>query len=720
MTENLNEAVISRKAMPLADEYARSPPDRRQEISLFERSQPVYLFMQTFVKKIMILKKYIKLLILFNYLIISVFTVVGQTWPAGIHDPSSIVKCDDTYWIFGTGDGIYSMYSKDLITWQAGPTPFTKTSFPDWIKDYVGAFGGNFWAPDIIFMNNQYYLYYSCSEWGTMTSTIGCVTNKTLNPDDPDYKWSDVGFLGIWSYQPGLALNAIDPSLMRGPDGKIWMVYGSFNEEGIVVTEIDSVSGKPKTYAGNLPGISIANSWTGNRYFEGEGASMIYRDGYYYLFYNKGGCCAGIGSTYYMVMGRSANPRGPFLDKTGKALKINGQPSGGTIVLKHDDSRGTDDRYFGPGHFGMYSENGVDYVTFHYYDPNGYYPNPDVNNQGGPTLGLAKLVWEDDGWPSVSLGFLDAGVYRLENLLSNKVVDVDSHSLSEGAFLYQYEYDTIYDTQKWIFSALGSGEYTIQNYADPKMHVEASGTNNASILSITSDYTGAINQRFRTVTSPNGKTIIYPSTKDVIWGPFAATANDARISLQLNQNLDFQRWNAIPFEELLEVSETKLTVEYAAGIDSSIIVESNGLWSASVLYDTWLRVETSVGGNDTLKIVYDENTGAGDRKNRVYVTSNGGETILITVTQIGQPAAVGDIEENDQVHIYPNPVTGELFIESYINGFLSVYNQSGQKIMEHNLQPGSNKLDLSNNNNGIYFFRIISDNKTIVKKIFKR
>jgi len=695
----------------------------------------------------MILIKHIRQLFLFSYFFISAFVVTAQVWPAGIHDPSSIVKCDDTYWIFGTGDGIYSMYSKDLISWtpvadddrpfrvkkyeSGGEVIVTSSTYPTWINNYVtGAkdpsgnrvFHGGFWAPDIIFMNNQYYLYYSCSEWGTMTSTIGCVTNKTLNPSDPDYKWVDAGFLGIWSYQPGLALNAIDPSVTRGADGNIWMVYGSFNEEGIVVTEIDSISGKPKTYAGNLPGVSIANSWTGPQsynYGEGEGASMIYRDGYYYLFYNKGGCCAGIGSTYYMVMGRSTDPRGPFLDKTGKALKINGQPSGGTVVLRHDNSRGTEDRYFGPGHFGMYSEKGVDYVTFHYYDPNGFYPNPAVNNQGGPTLGLAKLVWQEDGWPSISLDFLDAGIYRLENLLSEKVVDVDSHSLTEGAFLYQYENDTVYDTQKWIFSSLGTGEYVIQNYADPKMVVEATGTNNASILNVTSDYTGAINQKFRSLTPPNGKTILYPSTKDVIWGPFAATSNNARISLQTNQNLDFQRWNAILFDETLDVSETKLTIDHHSGINASILVESNGLWSASVLHDSWLNVEASGVGNDTLSVFFLENTGSNDRKNRIYVTSNGGQTILITVTQLGKPTAVEDIEANEQINIYPNPTSGDLFIESTEKSVLTIYNQSGQILKHLEIEPGENHLDICNFNSGIYLFRFLTDNKAVITRLVK-
>lgn len=670
----------------------------------------------------MILRKYIKLLVLFTFLFVTVFAVMGQRWPASIHDPSKIVKCDDTYWVFGTGDGINSIYSKDLITWQAGPTPFTKTAFPAWIKNYVGAFEGTFWAPDIIYMNNEYYLYYSCSEWGTMTSAIGCVKNKTLNPNDPEYKWDDVGFLGIWSYQPGLALNAIDPSLMRGPDGKIWMVYGSFNEQGIVVTEIDSISGKPKTYAGNLPGTSIANSWTGPQsynYGEGEGASMVYRDGYYYLFYNKGGCCAGIASTYYMVMGRSTSPKGPFLDKTGKAMRLTRQASGGTVVLKHDNSRGTDDRYFGPGHFGMYGENGVDYVTFHYYDPNGYYPNPAVNNQGGPTLGLAKLVWGDDGWPSISLDFVDEGIYTIENVFSKKVVDVASQTLIDGASLFQYAADSTYQTQKWVFKSLGSGEYSIQNYANPEMFVEAVGTSNAAALSFTSEFDGAMNQRFRTVTSPVGKTIIYPSTKDVGWGLPSQTDNDAKISLRSVTSHDFLRWSMISFDELLVVSETKLTIEHTAGTDNSIMVESNGLWSASVLNETWLNVESSGVGNDLLKISFSENTDANDRKSRIYVTSNGGNSKTIIVTQLGKPSSTGDITDNNHFEIFPNPVNEVLFIESSRNGKLSVYNHNGQKVSDFNLMIGKNQLNFGDFNNGIYLLRIVSDNKTMVKKVVK-
>lgn len=484
-------------------------------------------------------------------ILFSTLTLSAQTWRAGIHDPSTIVKCKDRYWVFGTGDGIHAMYSNDLITWTNGRSPFTKTDFPAWINSYVkgatdsngnSVFHGGFWAPDIIFMNNQYYLYYSCSEWGTMTSTIGCVTNKTLDPDDPDYEWKDVGFLGIWSYQAGLALNAIDPAIYRGPDGKVWMAYGSFNERGIVVTELDTISGKPKNYTNNLPGTSVANSWTGPRstdYAEGEGATVIYRDGYYYLFYNKGGCCAGVNSSYYVVMGRSVSPKGPFYDKAGKNLRGVQTTSGGTVVFRHDDSRGYDDRFYGPGHFGIFRENQTDYVSFHYYDPNWGYPGQPA---GGPTMGLAQLVWGEDGWPSVTMNFIEEGVYTLRNINSQKMLDLYQHTALNEAEVWQYAENPGYDSQQWMLTSLGTGEYIIQNMADPTLYLEAAGNNNDEFLRVSNNFTGAIHQKFRLIEGTDGRVVLYPSKSDkFIEIPNAYTA-DSRVILWPNTNHACQRW----------------------------------------------------------------------------------------------------------------------------------------------------------------------------------
>ncbi|WP_258105650.1 family 43 glycosylhydrolase [Marinoscillum sp. MHG1-6] len=496
----------------------------------------------------LVFEKKIRALLTFIAFIIYL-TSQAQNWPAGIHDPSSIIKDKDKYWIFATGDGIAAKYSYDMVTWLDGPSPFPNGEYPSWIDTYTnnpagpGSFTGHFWAPDIIYMNGKYYLYYSASVWGTTFSCIGVVVNETLDPEDPNYEWVDQGDIGIYSPRAGFDINAIDAAMMRGPDNRIWMTYGSFNKDGILVTEVDSISGQP---IGNT--ISVANSYTGNgAYGEGEGGSMFYRDGYYYLIYDKGGCCNGIASTYYMVIGRSVSPFGPFTDKDGNPMRVESAPSGGTLFFEHDDSRGLDDRYYGPGHFGLYRENGVDYVSFHYYSPNGYYPSEEANYMGGPTLGHAMLEWGEDGWPTLSMDFLKAGVYSLENENSSKALDLENHNTSSGTITYQYDVNPNQSTQKWRFTPLGTGEYTIQSYADETKYLEAVGTNNDTDIQLTSNYTGTINQKWRVVKDANDQLIIYPSSKDVMMEiPFAQTA-DAPVTLFVNTNHPCQRWTVSEF-----------------------------------------------------------------------------------------------------------------------------------------------------------------------------
>lgn len=662
----------------------------------------------------------------------SVQSVSAQSWPAGIHDPSSIVKDGDTYWIFGTGDGIHTMYSKDLVTWQSGPTPFTKTTFPSWINNYVkgatdGAgneiFHGGFWAPDIIFMNNRYYLYYSCSEWGTMTSTIGCVTNKTLNPASPDYKWEDVGFLGIWSYQPGLALNAIDPALMRGPDGKIWMAYGSFNQQGIVITEIDSVSGKPKNYAGNLPGISIANSWTGprsNSYGEGEGAGLVYHEGYYYLFYNKGGCCNGIASSYYMVVGRSTNPRGPYYDKAGKKMKVNGAKSGGTVVLKHDDSRGLNDRYFGPGHFGYFREKGKEYVTFHYYSPNGYYPSEEANNMGGPTLGMGLLKWDEDGWPEISFDFLDDGYYTVNNSNSGKALDAQNHTPLDGANLYQYGLNNLYESQKWRFTALGTGEYTIRNYKDSTLFIEATGENNEASINLTDNYTGAINQKFRLVQSPNGKVLIYPSVSDKIFEIPNAETSDYQVKLWFNTNHECQRWTTTYLfeKEIFNISHSTLTFSYQDTIFNGVEIESNCNWTMEREAVPWLIVPATSGNGDrTVVLIVRKNNSGEDRSNLMTFKTTGGITKSLNVIQKSESASAINGAENAGFEFYPNPTKGLVTFNSDKPVTISIINSTGVEVLSEKILCKTSNINLSDFKPGVYFIKALQDRQTTVKRI---
>lgn len=317
----------------------------------------------------MIIHKHIKYLFILLLLNLS-HNLVAQMGEIESHDPSTIQKDGNTYWIFSTGNGIKATYSSDLENWKISvKTVFQKDSFPNWIKEYVPKFQGHFWAPDCIFMNGKYYLYYSCSSFGASQSAIGVATNQTLDPNSPQYKWTDLGL--VVASKERKDFNAIDPSILKDKQGKIWMTYGSFFG-GIGAVELDSVSGKIKS------GESIKKV-AGGRESDWEASCLIQEGEYYYLFVNNGLCCKGLNSTYYIVCGRSKNPLGPFLDQTGKDLNA----GGGTIILR------TEGKFQGPGHVGLLREKGKNIVSIHYYD---------ADDQGKSKINLVEMVFKK-GWP---------------------------------------------------------------------------------------------------------------------------------------------------------------------------------------------------------------------------------------------------------------------------------------------------------------------------------
>lgn len=284
----------------------------------------------------------------------------------GIHDPAGIVKENDRYYTFYTSNGVECASSTDLCTWRRGNRVFS-TGFPSWISEYVSGFRGNFWAPAVFYMNTRWHVYYSCSSFGSRGSAIGLATSPSLsNPE-----WEDQGMVVFTNNASDH--NAIDADIMRH-DGKIWLIYGSF-WSGIVMTELDTTTGKPIDRE-DLHYVANGNP---------EAAFGIHHGKYYYLFFNRGKCCSGVNSTYYINVGRSENPTGPFLDKED----ISTADGGGTKILE------TQGRFIGPGHFGFFTENGREYMSYHYYDR---------NQNGFSKLKISTLSWED-GWPVVNTGF---------------------------------------------------------------------------------------------------------------------------------------------------------------------------------------------------------------------------------------------------------------------------------------------------------------------------
>lgn len=283
------------------------------------------------------------------------------------HDPSTIVKEGNKYWVFATGRGIIYLFSTNLIAWQSGPPVFTNR--PSWTTNAVPGFRGFYWAPDIIHLKDRYLLYYSISTWGSQTSAIGLATCKSLDPASPQYGWTDNGIV-IQSSRKD-SFNTIDPSVTSDNQGRLWLAFGSY-WSGIKIIQLDPATGK--RLETNSPISSVA--WNDSI----EAACLYQHDNYYYLFVNWGQCCRGIRSTYNIRIGRSPSPAGPYLSRDGKDML----QGGGTLLSESDG------RYIGPGHAGIFTEAGTNWFSFHYYDG---------ERDGAKTLGLRQLDWDSDGWP---------------------------------------------------------------------------------------------------------------------------------------------------------------------------------------------------------------------------------------------------------------------------------------------------------------------------------
>ncbi len=299
-----------------------------------------------------------------------------------LHDPSPMIKQGTSYFLYGDGQGIDGITSTDLRNWT-GISPVFPGSPPAWTTNAVPGFTGYFWAPDVAYFNGRYNLYYACSEWGTINSAIGLVTSPSLTSP----VWTDQGKV-IQSNPVGqttsntdlTAYNCIDPSILLDTNGTVWMSFGSYSD-GILIMQLDPTTGKRISSSSTI--YRVANN--GPVFFSNtEEASFLYQHGgYYYLFVNFGGCCAGVDSTYNIRVGRSTTVSGPYADRNG----VNMISGGGTMVLESSA------RYIGPGQAGIMVDNGTNWFTYHYYDG---------NNNGAATVGMAQLYWTADGWPAVT------------------------------------------------------------------------------------------------------------------------------------------------------------------------------------------------------------------------------------------------------------------------------------------------------------------------------
>lgn len=293
-----------------------------------------------------------------------------------VHDPS-IIKEGSTYYLFSTRAGIALRCSEDLVLWRLCGDVFGH--LPQWAVEDVPGLRG-LWAPDISYFNGKYHLYYSASTFGSNRSSIGLVTNVTLNPLSDKFKWEDQG--KVIGSERSDDWNAIDPNLAFDEAGQPWLSFGSF-WSGIKLRKIDAATGKLSAQDQTL--YSLA-SRPRTKELPGaiEAPAIIRKKRSYYLFVSFDICCRGVNSTYNIRVGRAPRITGPYVDRSGKPM----MEGGGTILVE-----GSGGRWRGPGHCAILQERDGDRLVYHAYD---------AEARGIPTLRISSIVWDAEGWPTIS------------------------------------------------------------------------------------------------------------------------------------------------------------------------------------------------------------------------------------------------------------------------------------------------------------------------------
>ncbi len=284
------------------------------------------------------------------------------------------------------------MRSRDLVDWHyvgdALPEP------PHWAAD-----GAALWAPDVVYSQatDRYYLTFVVTDVDDdVSGEPGCGSDSAIGvavSRQPTGPWDVAG-------QPVVPprrnpdgsggcdfLWTFDPDVLGDSIGREGILYFGSYFGGVHGTEVALDRDGMRT-VGNSSPVTI-----GNRY---EGANVVRRNGWYYLFASATNCCNGPLTGYSVFAGRSRSPLGPFVDRNGTSL-LAGR-AGGTPVLSMNGNR-----WVGLGHNSVFRDHGGQWWTaYHAVDRGDPYFAFDPGFTKRPVL-LDPVDWVR-GWPTVRAG----------------------------------------------------------------------------------------------------------------------------------------------------------------------------------------------------------------------------------------------------------------------------------------------------------------------------
>lgn len=384
---------------------------------------------------------------------------------ANVHDPSVMLAEDGYYYMYQTdasygnaheGHGhFHCRRSKDLVNWEY--LGATMEEAPAWAVEKLNEYRNEminaegkkldpikaedisygYWAPVVRKVNNGLYrMYYSLvidnyiktgkkntaenfdNSW-TERAFIGLM--ETSNPasnqwedkgmvvcsasDQPNTEANGWGRRGTGDWDAYFKFNAIDPTYTITPEGKHWLIYGSWHS-GFAALEVNPSTGmpltplaKPWTVEGNSIesfGKLVATRGTSsNRWQASEGPDVIYnpQTQKYYMFMAYGQLAV----AYNTRVVRADRPEGPYVDMQGNSATAGKEMLPVvTAPYKFSNSNG----WVGISHCGIFDDGQGNW----YYTSQGRFPVdvPGINASNAIMMGhVRSILWTEGGWPIV-------------------------------------------------------------------------------------------------------------------------------------------------------------------------------------------------------------------------------------------------------------------------------------------------------------------------------
>jgi beta-xylosidase len=222
--------------------------------------------------------------------------------------------------------------SNDLVHWKNVGFVFPDGDHPGWALD-VGQ-GGRYWAPELYRIGGQWVVYFGTRRKSDGEFVIGVAWSATLRGHWSSRILHTRGEFNDVNSNKEFVSGVIDPSVMRGADGNLYLYYAKQSNQ-IWVGQLSADGLHLQSNIHYLFGVSEDWEKAGNGCVEGPEPFMF--NGMYYLLYSGASTWTG---SYAVGVAVATNPMGPFV-KRGPPILQSGR---GFIAPGHSShpTRGPD------------------------------------------------------------------------------------------------------------------------------------------------------------------------------------------------------------------------------------------------------------------------------------------------------------------------------------------------------------------------------------------